>query len=463
MIETPIDQPTSTATGSAARSVALLVVCVGLFMVSIDTTAVNVALPALSRSLGTRLSGLQWVVDSYTLVFAAGLLSSGAAGDRIGPKRVFQAGLLSFTVASALCAAAPSAGTLTAARAVQGVGAALLVATSLPLLQGMYPSGPARAKAFGIWGSVGGAAVALGPVVGGTLVDSTGWRAVFVINLPFGLLGLLAAARCIPRLPGRPRRIDATAQVLSLLALGSLTYASIEAGSAGWGAARVLAGFAVALVAAVAFVAIERRTTEPMLDIAFFRDVPFSVAAFAGMANNFGFYGQLFVMGLYFQEVAHDSAERTGFLLLPQAASSAVAAYFTGRVTARTGARLPMLAGLAAGAAGLAGLAVDGPHTSYALMVLPLVAVGFAVGFTAPAAMTVVMGRVAPERAGIASGVINAARQSGSVLGVAVLGSVFGVLSGHRGGGLSALWIAAGGYAAAFALVLAFVRAPRKE
>ncbi|MBC3840158.1 MFS transporter [Streptacidiphilus sp. 4-A2] len=427
-------------------------------MVSVDTTAVNVALPALRHTLGSQMVGIQWVVDSYTLIFAATLLSAGAAGDRLGPRRVFQWGLLLFSVASAACGVSPSVWTLTLARGIQGIGAAMLVATSLPLLQAMYPTGPERARAFGIWGGVGGVAVAVGPVIGGVLVSLLGWRAVFDINVPLGILGFVVAARTIVAVPGRPRQLDLAAQAVSLVALGGITYASIEAGSAGWTTPQVLWVFVVAVLAAVAFVVLERRADSPMLDLGFFRDRAFSVAALSGLLNNFGFYGQLFVIGLFFQGDAGYSAVRTGFALLPQAAAAAAAAFLCGRVNARTGPRLPMLGGLGSGAVGACLLGLCTPHTSYLLMLLPLIAVGFAVGFTAPAAMTVVMGRVAPERGGIASGVINAARQVGSVLGVAILGALYGNISGSHA--LAVLQVAAGGYALAFLLVNAFVTKP---
>ncbi|HEX6497414.1 MAG TPA: MFS transporter [Micromonosporaceae bacterium] len=402
----------------------LLAVCVGYFMVILDATAVNVALPSLGRDLGTGITGLQWVVDGYTLVFAGLLLSTGAIGDRRGPNRVYQAGLLVFTAASVGCGLAPGTGWLVAARLAQGLGAALLVPASLALLQVAYSEPTVRARAFGIWGGVGGVGAAAGPLIGGALIGAFGWRSVFFVNLPVGLAGVALAARHVPAPAGRPRRLDPAAQALGILALAALTGALIEAGSVGWSAPLVLVGFGTAVAAAIAFVAVEHRAEQPMLPPALFRSPTFSGANLVGVLINLGFYGQLFVASIYFQRVRGDSALTTGLLLLPELAMAVVASTASGWVMARTGPRRPMLTGLALGGAGLLGWLVAGPHTPYPALIVPLVATGFGMAFTMPAATAAVMGAAAAEFAGTVSGVINAARQVGGVIGVALLGTL---------------------------------------
>lgn len=403
---------------------ALAGICVGYFMVILDTTVVNVALPSLGRDLHTGVPGLQWVVDGYTLVLAGFLLSAGALGDRMGAKRVFQAGMAIFALASAACGLAPSIGVLIVGRLVQGLGAAVAVPASLSLLQVAYPDRGARARAFGIWGGVAGVAAGGGPVVGGLLIAGSSWRAVFFLNIPVGLMGLVLTARYVPVPEGRPRGLDLPAQAVGIVALAALTGALIEAGSLGFTAPVVVGAFGLFVVASVAFVVLEHRVRQPMLPLGFFGSPTFSAANAVGLLINLGFYGELFVATLYFQEIRGYSALLTGLVLLPQMGMAAVASTLSGRVMARTGPRLPMIVGLALGVAGLLGWLMAGAHSSYLLLVAPLVATGFGMAFTMPAATAAVMGAAPDERGGIASGVINAARQVGGVIGIALLGAL---------------------------------------
>lgn len=391
---------------------------------------VNVALPSIGRELRTGISGLQWVVAGYTLVFAGLLLSAGTLGDRIGPKRVLEAGLALFTAASAACALAPSTGFLIGARLVQGLGAALSVPSSLALLQATYTKPRERARAFGTWGGVAGVGAASGPIVGGLLIAGLGWRAVFAINLPFGVIGLAGVVRYLPAPHGNRRPADAPGQLFGIAALASLTGALIEAGTLGWTSPAVLAGFAVAAVSTTAFIWTERRVPSPMLPLSFLRDRTFSAASAVGLLINLGFYGQLFVATLYFQDVRGYSALATGLALLPEGAMASAGSLVSGRIMARTGPRAPMTTGLALGGAGLLGLVVSGPHTPYYILVTPLLAAGFGMSLTMPAATSAVMGAAPAERAGLASGVINTARQVGGAIGVALLGT----LVAHRAG-----------------------------
>lgn len=415
------------AGGSEASrpGVALVAVCLGFFMVMLDTMVVNVALPALGRDLGSGVTGLQWVVGSYTLVLAVFILSAGSLGDRLGSRRVFQAGLLLFILASAACGLAPSLWVLVVARLVQGLGAALLVPTSLALIRASYSAREDRARAIGIWGGIGGIAAAAGPVLGGVLVTGLSWRAVFLVNVPVGLLGLLLVALYVPAPPGRGGKgLDLPGQVAGIAWLGGLTLALIEGGGGRWLSAPALAGLALFLVALPVFVLAELRAEDPMLPLGLFRRPTFSAASAVGWILNFGFYGQVFLMSLYFQQLRGNTALATGLLLLPEAAMAVIASPLGGRLTARVGPRLPMAAGLAVGAAGLLGLLVAGTGTPYPLLIPPLVAAGFGTAFTMPAATAAVIEAAPADRAGVASGVINASRQAGGVIGVAVLGAL---------------------------------------
>ncbi len=414
-------------------SLALLAVCLGYFMVILDTTIVNVALPALRQDLGASVSGLQWVVDGYLLMLAALLLSGGVLSDRAGARRVFQLGLGLFVLASVGCGLAPSTVVLVIARLVQGVGAALAVPASLALLRAAYPEPAARARAIGRWGGIAGIAAAAGPILGGVLVTAVGWRLVFFVNVPIGLLAMVLTARQVPAPDPRPRGLDPAAQVTGVLAVAALTLALIEGGHVGLRPLVIVA--AVVFVAAVAgFVVIERRVPAPMLPLGMFGDATFSGGNAVGLLINLGFYGELFVINLYFQQVLGYSALVAGLALLPQMGMVAVGSLLSGRFTARAGSpRRTMLIGLLIGGAGLFGLTVAGAHTPYPLLIAPLVAAGFGMSFTMPAATTAVVEGAPAERAGLASGAINASRQVGGVIGVALLGALV------SGGGATAI------------------------
>jgi DHA2 family methylenomycin A resistance protein-like MFS transporter len=404
---------------------ALIAICLGYFMVILDATVVNVALPALADDLGGGVSALQWVLDGYTLVFAGLLLSAGSLGDRLGGRRVFDSGLVLFTLASGACAAAPSVPLLVAARVAQGLGAALLVPSSLALLRAAYEDSAERARAVGIWGAVAGIGAASGPVVGGVLVSAVSWRAVFLLNLPVGAVALVLARRHLPK-TAEPAGggIDPAGQLAGIAGLTLLTLGLIEGGSAGWSSPRTLVPLLTSLPVIAAFVAIEAKVRRPMLPLALFRNATFSGASFVGLAINLGFYGQLFVMSLYFQHVRGWSALQTGLALLPEGIFVALSSALSGRAMARVGPRLPMIGGLVIGGAGLAGLAAAGAGTGYPLLVPALIAAGFGMAFTMPAATAAIIEAAPADRTGIASGVLNAGRQAGGAIGVALLGTL---------------------------------------
>jgi MFS transporter, DHA2 family, methylenomycin A resistance protein len=431
---------------------ALVVICLGYFMVIVDSTVVNVALPAIGRELHGGVAGLQWVVDGYTLSFAGLLLTGGALAERLGARRVFSAGLVIFAAASAACGLAPGLGFLVAARLVQGAGAALLVPSSLVLLQAAYPTREGRARAFGVWGAIAGIGAASGPIIGGLLVTEWSWRGAFFLNLPFATAAMALTGRAVPATAPRPRNVDLPGQFLGVAGLGLLTWSLVEAGQIGWTSPFVLAGFCLAAVAWAGFAGAEHRGADPMLPLGLFARSAFRAGSAVGLLINLGFYGQLFLMSLYLQDVRGYSALAAGLALLPEAALLTVASTTSGRIMARTGPRLPMLTGLVLGGAGLLGLIVAGAGTPYPFLVIPMAAAGFGMALTMPAATAAVIEAAPPERGGIASGVVNAARQSGGVLGVALLGTMVHARPTFISGLHAGLVIAAGAFFAAAAV-----------
>ena len=402
-------------------------VCLGYFMAVLDSTVVNVALPDMARSLGTGIAGMQWVVDGYALLFASLLLTAGALGDRLGNRGMFVAGLALFTLASALCGIAPSLGALVAFRALQGVGAAVQVPASLALLRHAYHDPAERAQAIGIWAAATGVAVAAGPVVGGILTHAWTWRSVFLVNLPVGVLGIVLTLRHVPPVPPhQDGDLDLTAQALGIAALGGLTFGLIQGGVWGWASAPVILALLVAAVAAVLFYLGERRAAHPMLPPALFRDATFSAANAVGAILSFGFYGELFLMSLFFQQVQHRSPLAAGLALLPQTAVISLMNFVSGQDTARRGARLPMALGLAIGGAGLLGLALVSARASLVSVVGPMLAVGMGASLAMPAMTHAAIDHTPKERAGIGSAVLNASRQVGGVVGIALLGALIG-------------------------------------
>lgn len=408
-----------------AGRLALLAVCLGFFVIQLDVTIVNVALPVIQRQIGGSVAGLQWIVDAYTLAFAAVMLTAGHAADRLGGRRIFLAGLAIFAAGSAASALAPALPVLIAARAVQGLGAAALLPCSLALIVHQFHGAAARARALGLWGAMGSAGVALGPVAGGALVDSIGWRAIFAVNLPICAWTAWLVIRHVPESPAQPgRSADVPGLLLGAAALAGVTAGFITAGQAGWltplPAALVGAGIATGLL----FVHAERRRAEPMLPLSLFRSRPLSAATCVGVLFNLCLYGALLCLSLFLQQVRHTSPAATGLLLLPMSLAVGIGSVASGSLTARTGPRLPMLAGLALAGGGAAVLGQAGPATPTWVLIAGSVGLGLC-SLAMPAMTAVVVGAAGRERAGLASGVLNAARQSGGALGVALLGALF--------------------------------------
>ena len=404
---------------------ALLATSLGFAVVQLDVSVVNVAVKPIGASLGGNVSGLQWVVNAYTLAFAALILSAGALGDRVGAKRVFTAGFELFTAASVACGLAPSLSVLIAARAVQGIGAAVLVPCSLTLLNHAYYDQRARARAVGLWAAGASVALSAGPLVGGILIASLGWRSIFFINAPLGLAAIRLTVRYTSETTqSRDRGVDLPGQLIAIVALVSLSAATVGGGQHGFTHPPALAGFAIAAAAMAGFVYIETHRAAPMLPLALFRSPTFSLTSAIGLLVNVAFYGIIFVFSLYFQTTLHYSALATGLAFGPTTAAVLVANLVTGRLTGTFGTRAVMISASLLMAVSLGGLLVAGRGTAYGLIAAQLTGLGFGIGVVVPAMTSALLGSVEKSRSGVASGTLNTARQTGSAMGVALFGSL---------------------------------------
>ncbi|MCQ4079925.1 MFS transporter [Streptomyces sp. RB6PN25] len=407
------------------RWLPLVAVSFGFFMVILDVTVVTVAVPSLGSDLRAGASALQWVVDGYTLAFAALMLLCGRLGDRFGHRRTFVAGLVVFTAASAACGAAPTAGLLIAARLVQGIGAALMVPASLALLRAAYPEPEARARAFGAWAALSGLGAAAGPLVGGLAVRFLDWRAAFGINLPFGLLAIVLTVRSVPApAPRAGTSLRLPAQLLGIASLAALTAGLNEAGALGWSDPLVTGCLGAGIAAGLGCAALVRWPAPRQPRLPSHRARGLAGGTMVGLLLNLGIYGLIYLATLYFQRLRGYSPLEAGLGLLPLFAVMTASSFLSGRLCAHTGPRVPMVAGLLAGSAGLAGWVLAGPHSPYASLVIPMALAGGGTAFTMPAATTAVMESAPTERGGTAAATLNTARQIGSALGVALFGSL---------------------------------------
>jgi MFS transporter, DHA2 family, methylenomycin A resistance protein len=423
-------EPAGTATVQPVSWGLLVPVFAGTFMALLDLSIVTVALPAMEANLHTTFSALQWVIDGYTLALSALLLTAGSLGDRYGRKRFYLAGITVFTVGSAICAAAPDAGVLIAGRVVQGAAATSLIPGSLSILTQAFPDPARRARMFGVWGGIGSMAVALGPVVGGVLVDEAGWWAIFLINLPVGVLAVILGARSIPESADPAHAaVDPAGQVTGIAWLGALTFGLIEGGSRGWSAAITVVSLVAAAIALVAFLGVEARGSRPMLPLALFRRPAFATASLASFALGFGAYSVFTFMSLYLQDVQGYSAVSAGLRYLPLCAAIAVMSVLAGRLAGRFGPALSMVIGYSVTGAALLAMASFGPATAYLVIAVVFAFLGSGMGLAITPTTAAAMGSVQRERSGLASGTVNAARQAGNTLGIAVLGAIITSLS----------------------------------
>jgi len=449
------------------RHLVLGICCLSLFIVGLDSTIVNVALPDIGRDFHAPVSGLQWTIDAYTLVLAVLLMLSGSTADRLGRRRVFQVGLALFTIGSLLCSLAPGLGWLVAFRMLQAVGGSMLNPVAMSIITNTFTQPAERARAIGVWGGVFGLSMAMGPVIGGALVDSVGWRGVFWVNIPVGIAAILLTALFVPESKAaRARRPDPIGQFLIVAMLGSLTYGIIEGPSYGWGSARILGFFGVTVAAVIGFLLYEPRRKEPLVDIRFFRSLPFSGATLTAVSAMSALGGFLFLITLYLQDVRDYRPLFAGLFLLPMAAAMAVGAPLAGRMLARSGARAPLLiagAGITAGGLLLTRLTST---SAPGYLVLAFLVFGIGMGFVnAPITNSAVSG-MPRSQAGVASGIASTSRQVGSSLGVAVMGSVLAAnLHGSIEAGFAAAtrpgwWIIAA--AGVVVIVLALITTSRR-
>jgi DHA2 family methylenomycin A resistance protein-like MFS transporter len=416
----------------------------GYGVVQLDVTIVNTALNSIGSSLGGGVSELQWVVSAYTIAFAAFILTAGALGDRIGAKRIFMAGFAIFTTASVGCALAPNAATLIAARGLQGLGAAILVPNSLALLSHAYPDPKARGRAVGIWAAGASLALTAGPLVGGGLITLIGWRSIFLVNLPVGLAALWLTWRYASETTRSPQReIDLPGQIAAIAALGCLAGAIIEAGAVGWTNPFVIAGFFASVILAILFVLQERRAAQPMLPLTLFQHRIFAVTSLVGLLVNVAFYGLIFVFSLYFQRVNGRSPFLTGLAFLPMMGAVLPVNLVAAHLAERIGAPQTIALGAALAAIGCLALLGISPGTSYLEIWVQLVIIGGGLGLLVPPLTSTLLGSVEKSRSGIAAGVLNATRQTGSVLGVALFGSLVGQAGSFMSGAHQSLMISA--------------------
>jgi EmrB/QacA subfamily drug resistance transporter len=419
------------------RRIGILFICsMSLLIVGLDVTIVNVALPSIGSDLHASVSGLQWTIDAYTLVLASLLMLSGSTADRLGRRRTFVVGLLTFVAGSLLCSLAPNLTTLVIFRMVQAIGGSMLNPVAMSIITNTFTDPRERAQAIGVWGAVVGVSMAMGPVVGGLLVGSIGWRSIFWINIPIGLAAVVLALRYIPESKApKPRRIDAVGQLFVATLLASLTYGIIEAPRRGWGSGVIVAAFAIAACSLIGLLAWEPRRRDPLVELRFFRSIPFSSATLIAVAAFASLGGFLFLNTLYLQEVRGLSPLHAGIDTLPMAAMAMVFPAISGHIVGTRGARIPLL---------IAGIALFGSclmlvhvsdSTSFSWLFTAYVVFGIGFGFVnAPITNAAVSG-MPRAQAGVAAAIASTSRQVGQTLGVAVVGALVAsnLASGVRG------------------------------
>jgi EmrB/QacA subfamily drug resistance transporter len=419
---------TSEKPSRGRRILILCICCMSLLLVSLDNSIVNVALPSIHKDLKASLPDLQWTIDAYTLVIASLLLLMGSTADRLGRKPVFMVGVSIFTLGSGLCALAPSLDFLIAARVLQAVGGSMLNPVALSIVRSVFEDPKERAQAIGIWGSVIGISTALGPVLGGALVDGPGWRWVFVVNLPIGLLALLLTFRFVPNSKAdKPRRVDPLGQILFFVGLATLVFGIIEGARDGWDSPTIIGCFVVAFAAIGTFIPHELRQREPLIQLRFFHSRTFTGATICAVAAFASLSGFLFLNTLYLQDARGFSALHAGLYTLPTAAMMLVLSPISGRIVGNGGARLPLvISGVAMTVAPLLLLGLDA-HTSIGVLFAAYIVLGIGFGLVnAPITNTAVSG-MPPSQSGVAAAVASTGRQVGFSLGVAVVGAVTGL------------------------------------
>ena len=414
---------------------ALAVICLSVFVISVDATIVNVALPTLSRDLSADTAQLQWIVDAYTLVMSGLLLSVGSLSDRYGRRGWLNSGLALFAITSAIAAQVNSADSLIAARAAMGVGAAVIFPTTLGLITNIFTDPVRRAKAIGLWAAMVGVGVAVGPISGGWLLDHFSWGSIFLVNVPTAMVAIVGGILFVPtsRDPATPP-VDLPGLLLSAVGVTTLVYTVIEAPGWGWSSTRAAVGFTMAAIVLAAFAVWERRSAHPMLDVTVFFNRRFSGGSLAVTAGFLTLFGFIFVITQYFQFIKNYSAFEAGVRLLPVAISIAVASILGPQLVERLGTTAVVAGGLAVFATGLAWASTVDAATPYREIAMQMLLLGSGLGLTTAPATEAIMGSLSADNAGVGSAVNDTTRELGGTLGVAIVGSVFAsIYSGHLG------------------------------
>jgi EmrB/QacA subfamily drug resistance transporter len=416
-----------------SKPLILTALLLAAFMINLDTTIVNVALPTLVRELHASTVQLEWIVDAYNLLFAALVLAAGNLGDRVGRKGVLLAGLTVFGAATFAGGLVNSPGALIAARAVMGIGAALIFPATLSLLTNVFTERGERARAIGLWGATTGVGIAVGPIIGGWLLEQFSWPSVFFALVPFAAAAAVLVALAVPtsRDPDAPPA-DRPGLVLSTAAMAILIYTIIEAPNRGWAAGLSIAGFVAAAVLLVAFVAWERRVRDPMLDVALFKNLRFSAASGAVTITFFSLMGFIFVITLYFQFLKGYGPLSTGVRLLPVAVMTGITSVLGTRLAVQSGTKLVVSGGMVCLATGLAWASTAATDSSYLKIAGTMIFIGSGIGLTSAPATESIMGAVSAAKAGVGSAVNDATRITGATLGVAVIGSIYASIYASR-------------------------------
>jgi EmrB/QacA subfamily drug resistance transporter len=429
----------------------LAICCMSLLIVGLDSTVVNVALPSIQRELHASVAGLQWVVAAYTLVLASLLMLSGSTADRVGRRRIFQTGLALFTLGSLLCSLAPNLPALVGFRMLQAIGGSMLNPVAMSIITNTFTERAERARAIGVWGGVVGLSMALGPVLGGLLINAVGWRSIFWVNIPVGLAALTLTALFVPesRAP-RPRRVDPVGQALVIIALATLVYAIIEGPGRGWTSPVIAGCFGAAAIATAAFCRYESRRAEPLLDMRFFRSAPFAGATILAVLSFAALGGFLLLSTIYLQDARGYSALHAGLYMLPMAAMTAVSSPLSGRIVGARGPRLPLVGAAVAMTLSALMLTRLSLGTSTASLVVTYLLFGLGFGLVNAPITNAAMSGMPQAQAGVAAAVASTSRQVGISVGVAVIGSaVVSALSGPLRAGFTQAshvgwWVIAG-------------------
>ncbi|HDR7949886.1 MFS transporter [Bacillus sp. 22475] len=441
----------------------LVVLAMGFVMATLDTTVVNVAIADIQNSLEISFTGITWVVDGYILTFASFLLAGGSLANRYGAKNIYILGLCFFVLASLLCAVAQTADVLIAARLLQGAGAALFMPSSLSLLALSYTDEKQRAKMFGIWAAIVSTSAGLGPFVGGVLVDMTGWQSIFIINLPIGMISLFFTYRIIAQSPRVQGKLNFTSHGLGIITLACFCFTLIEGPSMGWFSLPIVSSTSIAVLSAILFIARERKTENQIIPSQLFRDSRFSAANMVGFLLNFSLFGGIFMLSLFLQEARGASPFMAGLQLLPMMAVFVVGNLLFAKVATRLGSRLPMLLALfTAGLGSLLLVIFISPSMPYWLLAIIFSIINLGVGVTVPAMTAIVMQAAGPSHANIAGATLNANRQIGALVGVAVMGVVIHLSEGWYNSASNTFITMTIAYLTASLLVWRFIRTETK-